>query len=223
MIVDGDGGVSPCRRRLAAILRPPQAGFSRRTASTTASISSDVRHGDRRGRRDCSSRPEAPPLHTEAAICRVSFALIPNRRHSSRRLAPSANANRQTSARASSFPANGIEILMGSLLQSVTHVSEHLLPMSPVRTHLNGEECESLRHGLPPRRLRRGVLLRFRRLHELLAGLAARSRHHRFRDRHAVHGPPAGERGVGVEHRHAGAPRRTAARHAAGAGRRGPS
>ena len=39
------------------------------------------------------------------------------------------------------------------------------------------------------------LLLRRRRLHELLAGVAARPRHHRRRDRHAVHEPPARERG----------------------------
>src|SRR5882757_4599287 len=61
-----------------------------------------------------------------------------NRRHSSRRFAPSANASLHSSSRTSCFSRNGIENLMVPLLKSVHHVPEHLFTMSPVRTLRRG-------------------------------------------------------------------------------------
>jgi hypothetical protein len=60
VMVEGEGGTTPCRASVAAILRPPHTGFSRRTSSTAASSSGSVRLGDRRGRRERSDSPATP-------------------------------------------------------------------------------------------------------------------------------------------------------------------
>src|SRR6185437_16800624 len=76
--------------------------------------------------------------------------------------------------------------------------------ITPPPPHLNGEEFESPDRRRPACRLWRSLLLRLGRLHELLAGVAARPRHHRPGDRHAVHDAPDGERRVGARHGPAG-------------------
>jgi len=58
--VEAAGAASPRRFRTAAILRPPQAGCSPRTASTAASISAGALLGEDNGRRDRSSSPSIP-------------------------------------------------------------------------------------------------------------------------------------------------------------------
>jgi hypothetical protein len=82
-------------------LRAPQAGWASRTATTCCSIVAAVRPGLVCGRRDRSANPSwqaARASHRYAV-----FGWIPNRRHNSRRFAPSIIASLTNSRRASIF------------------------------------------------------------------------------------------------------------------------
>ena len=59
--VEGAIVIPSSRASTRAILRPPQAGCSVRTATTAASTAPGVRPGELSGRRDCSTSAALPP------------------------------------------------------------------------------------------------------------------------------------------------------------------
>src|SRR5215510_9147556 len=105
---------------------------------TACSIFWAVRRGKCRGRRERS--PNSSSRSNRAShLCPV-LRLIPNLAHKRATLAPSTFANLTNSARSSTFEHSFQGIGRSPFgdstyhLRSVTHVSEHVLPISPVYT-----------------------------------------------------------------------------------------
>src|SRR5712692_8647645 len=127
----------------AAIFRPPQAGCRSRTPKTACSIFLAVRLGERCGRRDRSANSSW--LSNRRSHLWPVLRLIPNLSHNRVTLAPSNFAKLTNSPRSSTFEHSFQGIGRSPFgdstyhLRSVTHVSEHVLPISPVHTPQTGE------------------------------------------------------------------------------------
>src|SRR5712692_6658590 len=141
--------------RRAAIFRPPQAGCRSRTPKTACSIFLAVRVGECWGRRDRSARLFLLP-NRRSHLCPV-LRLIPNLSHNWLTLAPSTLAKLTNSPRCSTFEHSFQGIGRSPFgvstyhLPTVTYVSEHVLPISPVCTLPGGEGSTPY---LPPTRAR---------------------------------------------------------------------
>ena len=103
----GAGTVShPSRSTTGTSLRPPQAGWASRRATTAASTAGGVRPGLARGRRERSASSGGSPAATASRArsrhCRPVGRLTPNCRHSALRLAPSVSANAANRSRCAS-------------------------------------------------------------------------------------------------------------------------
>src|SRR5262249_40133258 len=106
------------------------------------SIAAAIRPGDRWGRRDLFSRlPSSPSRRIHLYTV---FGLTLKRRHSSRTFTPGCLPKATISFRnptvwTTSFQANSMHLPASNYPNSgVTHVREHVLPMSEVHTNLGG-------------------------------------------------------------------------------------
>src|SRR5262249_54106768 len=106
------------------------------------SIAAAIRPGDRWGRRDLFSRlPSSPSRRIHLYTV---FGLTLKRRHSSRTFTPGCLPKATISFRnptvwTTSFQANSMHLPASNYPNSgVTHVREHVLPMSEVHTKLGG-------------------------------------------------------------------------------------